>query len=55
MSEGSHDSGGCLHCLGCLGMLLLFPVLWNIHPLLALVIAALYLGHYSSQPPAQEG
>lgn len=54
MSANGQDNGGCLHCLGCLGMLLVFPVLWNMNPLLAIIIGALYLGHYSSQPPEPE-
>lgn len=47
--NGQEDGGGCGSCLGCLGMLLLFPVLWNMNPLLALIIAFLYLSQGSSQ------
>lgn len=53
MSANGQEQGGCLSCLGCLGMLLLFPILWNVHPLLAIIVAALYLGQASSQPPAE--
>lgn len=53
MSTSGQDQGGCLSCLGCLGMLLLFPVLWGVNPLLAIIIAALYLGQSGSQPPAE--
>ena len=51
MSAHGQDGGGCLPCLGCLGLLLLFPVLWGIHPLLAIIVAALYLGQGS--PPSE--
>lgn len=54
MAGNAQDQGGCLSCLGCLGMLLLFPTLWNVNPLLALLLLLLYLGSSSnSQPPAE--
>lgn len=55
MSANGQDGGGCGQCLGCLGMLLLFPMLWSMNPLLAIIIVALYLGSSSTQTPHGEG